>query len=389
MNNPSKTWDDSLDTYLSNIEEVPPLTREDEARLSQEIQQGNADAKKQLVEPNLRLVHSIAKKYVDSGISPVELIKAGNIGLFKAAEKFESEQGFRFSTYAEWWINKEIADSTSKQTETNTTDGMKVFLSPNAAETFAKLEENKQHIQVANIIERAVLEALKDTTNPLHIAELGGGAHTDRYDRLFLKLSEDPKSQIDWVDMSPFVLTLAKKYTSNDSYQDRLEVIRFIEQDMLEYLVSQPDQSLDLINMKYTIDYVTDLSRLFSLAVQKLKPQRALVATLGMLNPELKSFSTSGRYFYNGQPIPEGETRTLKDGDVFTIKFFRANGDPASGHIDGVETTRCYHSPETFKSLAKAAGLEVFLGDWKEYVPLSHQEGDTKDQAILVMMRPA
>ncbi len=114
----SQISDDSVRMYLSEIGKVPLLKAEDEIRLAKEIRKGNINAKKQLVEANLRLVVSIAKKYIGRGLSFLDLIQEGNMGLFKAAEKFEPERGFKFSTYATWWIRQAITRAIADQART-------------------------------------------------------------------------------------------------------------------------------------------------------------------------------------------------------------------------------------------------------------------------------
>ena len=103
--------DHGLDTYLSDINEVPLLTAQEEVALSKRIQRGDQDAREHMIRANLRLVVSIAKNYVNRGLSFMDLIEEGNIGLMKAVEKFDHKAGCRFSTYATWWIKQGIRRS--------------------------------------------------------------------------------------------------------------------------------------------------------------------------------------------------------------------------------------------------------------------------------------
>ena len=103
--------DHGLDTYLADINEVPLLLPEQEIELSTRIQQGDMQAREHMIRANLRLVVSIAKNYVNRGLSFMDLIEEGNIGLMKAVEKFDPEAGCRFSTYATWWIKQGIRRS--------------------------------------------------------------------------------------------------------------------------------------------------------------------------------------------------------------------------------------------------------------------------------------
>ncbi len=103
------TTDDSVKAYLQQIGKIPLLSFEDEMKVAKEIKENNSiKAKEQLVNSNLRLVVSIAKKYIGRGLSFLDLIQEGNLGLIKAAEKFDYEKGYKFSTYATWWIQQSI-----------------------------------------------------------------------------------------------------------------------------------------------------------------------------------------------------------------------------------------------------------------------------------------
>ncbi len=110
--------DDSVRMYLSEIGNVPLLNAEQEVTLGRAIAKGDKDAKRKLVEANLRLVVSIAKKYIGRGLSFLDLIQEGNIGLFRAVEKFDPERGFKFSTYATWWIRQAITRAIADQART-------------------------------------------------------------------------------------------------------------------------------------------------------------------------------------------------------------------------------------------------------------------------------
>lgn len=110
--------DDPVKMYLKDIGEVPLLSADDEIELARRIQEGDEEAKKQLSEANLRLVVSIAKRYVGRGMLFLDLIQEGNIGLMKAVEKFDYQKGFKFSTYATWWIRQAITRAIADQART-------------------------------------------------------------------------------------------------------------------------------------------------------------------------------------------------------------------------------------------------------------------------------
>lgn len=104
--------------YLSEISRYKLLTAEEEIELARRVSEGDEDAKKQLIISNLRLVVTIAKRYVGQGQSLLDLVEDGNIGLIKAAAKFDYRKGFRFSTYASWWIKQSITRGIANQSRT-------------------------------------------------------------------------------------------------------------------------------------------------------------------------------------------------------------------------------------------------------------------------------
>lgn len=110
--------DDPVKVYLKDIGKVPLLTMEEETELAKRMKEGDEEAKKRLSEANLRLVVSIAKRYVGRGMLFLDLIQEGNMGLMKAVEKFDCTKGFRFSTYATWWIRQAITRAIADQART-------------------------------------------------------------------------------------------------------------------------------------------------------------------------------------------------------------------------------------------------------------------------------
>ena len=110
--------DDSVKMYLKDIGKVALLTADEEVELAKRMQEGDEEAKKILSEANLRLVVSIAKRYVGRGMQFLDLIQEGNLGLMKAVEKFDYTKGFKFSTYATWWIRQAITRAIADQART-------------------------------------------------------------------------------------------------------------------------------------------------------------------------------------------------------------------------------------------------------------------------------
>ena len=110
--------DDSVRLYLREIGKIPLLNAEEEIALARRVAEGDKDAKDQMAEANMRLVVSIAKKYVGRGLDLLDLVQEGNTGLLRAVEKFDPDRGFKFSTYATWWIRQAITRAIADQSRT-------------------------------------------------------------------------------------------------------------------------------------------------------------------------------------------------------------------------------------------------------------------------------
>ena len=115
---PQHGAEDAVRLYLRSIGRVPLITREDEVRLAKRIEANDMSAKNALIEANLRLVVSIAKRYTGRGLTLLDLIQEGNLGLIRAVEKFDWRRGFKFSTYATWWIRQAITRALADQSRT-------------------------------------------------------------------------------------------------------------------------------------------------------------------------------------------------------------------------------------------------------------------------------
>ncbi len=131
--------DDPVRMYLREIGKIPLLTYEEELDLAKKILDGDEDAKQKLAESNLRLVVSIAKKYVGRGMLFLDLIQEGNMGLIKAVEKFDYNKGFKFSTYATWWIRQAITRAIADQART-------IRIPVHMVETINKLIRTSRHL---------------------------------------------------------------------------------------------------------------------------------------------------------------------------------------------------------------------------------------------------
>ena len=167
--------EDPVRMYLKEIGKVPLLTAEEEIELAQRMEKGDERAKKRLAEANLRLVVSIAKRYVGRGMLFLDLIQEGNLGLIKAVEKFDYRKGYKFSTYATWWIRQAITRAIADQART-------IRIPVHMVETINKL------IRVS----RQLLQELGREPTPEEIAE-EMDLSVDRV-REILKISQEPVS---------------------------------------------------------------------------------------------------------------------------------------------------------------------------------------------------
>ncbi len=167
--------DDPVRMYLKEIGKVPLLTADEEVELAKRMADGDEDAKKRLAEANLRLVVSIAKRYAGRGMQFLDLIQEGNLGLIKAVEKFDYHKGFKFSTYATWWIRQAITRAIADQART-------IRIPVHMVETINKL------IRVS----RQLLQELGREPTPEEIAE-EMDMPVERV-REILKISQEPVS---------------------------------------------------------------------------------------------------------------------------------------------------------------------------------------------------
>jgi len=167
--------DDPVRMYLKEIGRVPLLTPEEEIELAKRMEKGDEEAKRRLAEANLRLVVSIAKRYVGRGMLFLDLIQEGNLGLIKAVEKFDYRKGYKFSTYATWWIRQAITRAIADQART-------IRIPVHMVETINKLVR----------ISRQLLQVLGREPTPEEIAkEMGISAEKVRE---IIKIAQEPVS---------------------------------------------------------------------------------------------------------------------------------------------------------------------------------------------------
>ena len=167
--------DDPVRMYLKEIGKVPLLTADQETDLAMRMEEGDEEAKRQLAEANLRLVVSIAKRYVGRGMLFLDLIQEGNLGLIKAVEKFDYRKGYKFSTYATWWIRQAITRAIADQART-------IRIPVHMVETINKL------IRVS----RQLLQELGREPTPEEIAKAMG--ISENKVREIIKIAQEPVS---------------------------------------------------------------------------------------------------------------------------------------------------------------------------------------------------
>ncbi len=193
--------DDPVRMYLREIGKIPLLTFEEELDLAKQVLEGSEEAKQKLAESNLRLVVSIAKKYVGRGMLFLDLIQEGNMGLIKAVEKFDYKKGYKFSTYATWWIRQAITRAIADQART-------IRIPVHMVETINKLIRTSRHLlqqlgrepspeEIANEMEisvEKVMEIQKIAQDPVSL-ETPIGEEDDSHLGDFIQDEDSPAPQ--------------------------------------------------------------------------------------------------------------------------------------------------------------------------------------------------
>jgi RNA polymerase nonessential primary-like sigma factor len=164
-NNPNL---DATRLYLNEIGYSPLLTAEEEVFFARKALKGDGLARKRMIESNLRLVVKISRRYVNRGLSLLDIIEEGNLGLIRAVEKFDPEKGFRFSTYATWWVRQNIERAIMNQTRTirlpiHVVKELNVYLRA-SRELSQKLDREPSHQDIADLLDRPVANVKKMLT---------------------------------------------------------------------------------------------------------------------------------------------------------------------------------------------------------------------------------
>jgi RNA polymerase primary sigma factor len=230
---PEGGTEDAVKLYLQRIGRVPLLTRHDEVRLAQRIEQNDMSAKNALIEANLRLVVSVAKRYQGRGLTLLDLIQEGNMGLIRGVEKFDWRRGFKFSTYATWWIRQAMTRAIADQART-------IRIPVHMVERM-----NKVHT-----VRRQLSQQLERDPTP---AEIGAKLEmsADRV-RDLLKLGQEPVSLESPVGSGDEAAELAD-FISDEADDRPLEIVAkaLREVDVHRILDSLPERERRVIELRY------------------------------------------------------------------------------------------------------------------------------------------
>jgi len=194
----------SLDKYLHEIGRLEMISAEEEVELARRIRKGDSKALEKLVNANLRFVVSVAKQYQNQGLALPDLINEGNVGLIKAAQRFDETRGFKFISYAVWWIRQSILQALAEQSRVVRLPLNKIGSISRISKVFAELEQKYEReptvLELAQALELApadVLEALRTANRPISMdAPIGTEEDTSLYDVLGNNDSPSPDKDL-------------------------------------------------------------------------------------------------------------------------------------------------------------------------------------------------
>ncbi|MGX1983117.1 RNA polymerase RpoD-like sigma 70 subunit [Thermolongibacillus altinsuensis] len=232
---PGVKINDPVRMYLKEIGRVPLLSAEEEIELAKRIEQGDEEAKRRLAEANLRLVVSIAKRYVGRGMLFLDLIQEGNMGLIKAVEKFDYRKGYKFSTYATWWIRQAITRAIADQART-------IRIPVHMVETINKLIR----------VQRQLLQDLGREPTPEEIAEEMD--LTPEKVREILKIAQEPVSletPIGEEDDSHLGDFIEDQDTTSPAEHAAYELLKEQLEDVLDTLT---DREENVLRLRFGLD---------------------------------------------------------------------------------------------------------------------------------------
>ena len=194
----------SLDKYLQDIGKIELITAEEEVDLARRIHKGDMNARNQLINANLRFVISVSKQYQYKGLSLPDLINEGNLGLIKAAERFDETRGFKFISYAVWWIRQSILQALAEQARIVRLPLNRISQINKINKTFIELEQKYEReptpLEISQILEVAptdVKEAIKNTTWYISMdAPLAQDEESNMYDVLLKEDTSSPDKEL-------------------------------------------------------------------------------------------------------------------------------------------------------------------------------------------------
>lgn len=200
---------DATRLYLNEIGFSPLLTAEEEVKYSRKAQKGDESARNHMIECNLRLVVKIARRYLHRGLALLDLIEEGNLGLIRAVEKFDPERGFRFSTYATWWIRQNIERGIMNQTRTirlpiHVVKGINVYLRA-ARHLSQSLNREPTAEDISDLLDKPVDDVkkmlkLNERTSSLDVMSHDGSEHSI-LDTIADENNTDPESLLEYEDV--------------------------------------------------------------------------------------------------------------------------------------------------------------------------------------------
>lgn len=248
--------ENGLSTYLSDISKVPLLTSAEEIRLAKEAQAGSGEARRKIIIANLRLVVSIAKKYLYYGLPLLDLIEEGNLGLMKAVDRFDPDRGCKFSTYATWWIRQAITRSLSNHGRTvripvYITDNIAKFKKVSEA-LYIKSGQQPEIEEIAKALDVSVNEARKIQGYVDAVAPLERMQTTD---------SDNPRG-----------IPESLEPTSTNKAIEQIE----LDQQMEELMKQLSGREMDIIRFRYGLEdgkghTLEETGRRFSLTRERIR----------------------------------------------------------------------------------------------------------------------
>ena len=247
----TKRDSESLEKYLQEISKEEMISVEEEVELAQRIKKGDRKALERLTKANLRFVVSVAKQYQNQGLSLPDLINEGNLGLLKAAEKFDETRGFKFISYAVWWIRQSILQALAEQSRLVRLPLNQVGAAGKINRILTKFEqENERRPSVEELSEQIDLPQDK-----IDEAILANNAHHVSMDAPFSDSDEGSLLDVMINSDSPMADNLLVIESLRSEIKDALKVLNERERNIIEafFGIDQPELTLEEIGVKYSL----------------------------------------------------------------------------------------------------------------------------------------